>query len=255
MIYLTMPLNGLLMIAMPIVLAIVLHRRLGARGSLFGAGAITFVASQVVHLPLNYALAQAGILPARPEGALLIQMAVVAGLTSGLCEEIARWVAYRRFLKTTRSWNEALMFGAGHGGIEAIILGVLVLVTFAAMYTYQTSGVGSLPAEQQELARKQLEVYWSTPPFAALLGAVERVFALCTHLALSALVLQAFTRRNILFLFAAIGWHATVNGIALIALVLWGPYVTEAIIGVAALAAVAVTVALRNGSQASMERR
>ncbi len=46
-------LNGFLMIALPLVLGVVLARRWRLSWGLFGAGAATFVASQVFHIPFN----------------------------------------------------------------------------------------------------------------------------------------------------------------------------------------------------------
>src|SRR5688572_30652271 len=117
MLYLTYALNFLLMIALPILLGAFLARRLGVRWSLFGIGAVTFIASQVVHLPLNAgltALFANQILPNPPLVWKLPFNAIVLGLTAGLCEEIARYVVYRRWIKSARTWREALMFGAGH---------------------------------------------------------------------------------------------------------------------------------------------
>ena len=72
MLYVTFVLNPLLMLALPVLLGMFVARRLGQSWRLFFAGAATFVASQVVHLPLNAwvnGLAQAGRLPAPPEPA------------------------------------------------------------------------------------------------------------------------------------------------------------------------------------------
>lgn len=242
-----MPLNGLLMIAMPIALAIFLQRRLGVRGSLFGAGALTFIASQVLHIPflsLLTALFAQHVLPAPPSEWALPFNAVVLGLAAGLFEEVARWIAYRYFLRTARTWKEALMFGAGHGGIEAILLGMVVLVTFAAMYTFQTTP-GLIPAGQSAQIQAQLGPYWSQLPLAVFVGAYERVTTLCTHVAMAVLVLQAFTRRNILYLVAAILWHAAVDAIAVYAAPTWGIAVTEAILTVWGVAALLLIVAMR----------
>ncbi len=250
MLYFTIPLNGLLMIVLPIALGVTLHRGLGVRGSLFGWGTLTFVASQVVHIPLliglTYAFQQQW-LPNPPQEWTLPFNAITLGLLAGLCEEVARWLFYRYVITNARTWREALMFGAGHGGIEAILLGVVVFITFAQMYTLQSnpSLINTFPVTAQETARQQLVAYWSQPDFAPLLGALERVFALCLHLAMSALVLQALTRRKVLFLVAAILWHAAVDGIAVFALPTWGPAITEAIIAVSAVAALALISALR----------
>jgi len=46
-------LNGLLMIAIPLILGVVLARRWRLSWGLFGVGAATFVASQLLHIPFN----------------------------------------------------------------------------------------------------------------------------------------------------------------------------------------------------------
>jgi uncharacterized membrane protein YhfC len=203
---------------------------------------VTFVASQVLHIPFLLgltALFTQHYLPSPPTVWMLVFNAMVLGLAAGIFEEVARWVAYRYFLTTTRTWREALMFGTGHGGMEAILLGVVVLVTFAAMYTLQTTP-SLIPDAQRATIEAQLQAYWSQPTLTVFLGAYERVLALCTHLAMALLVLQVFTRGNILYLFAAILWHAAVDGLAVYAVATWGAYATEALLSLFALAALAL---------------
>ncbi len=246
-ILLTLPLNGLLMIAMPIALAIAFRRRWGVRASLFGAGALTFVASQVVHLPLLALIAwpfQQKLLSMPTEWNLPFN-ALVGGLAAGLCEELARYAAFRRFLKTTRTWQEGLMFGAGHGGIEAIILGVLVLVSFANYYTLSQMDIGTLPEASRAGAQQLLSAVNSTPPLLALLGAVERVFAISVHLGNSLLVLAGARLGRPALVGAAILWHAAVNAIAIVAVSFWGPLVTEGLIGLTAVASLALIFYMR----------
>ncbi len=239
MLYITYPLDALLMMAMPVALGILLARKLGLRWALFGAGALTFFASQAVHLPLNAgltALFAKGFLPAPPAEWKLLFNAAVLGLTAGLCEELARYAAYRWLLKSARTWRQALMFGAGHGGAEAIVLGVLVGVSFVTMLALRGSDLSFVPADQRALAAQQIAAYWSAPWYATLLGAVERVSAMGVQVSLAVIVLQACTRKNILWLGGAILWHAAVDAVAVLAAQTWGIYWTEAIVGVMAAA-------------------
>ncbi len=247
MIALTAPLNAALMIVMPIVLAVVLRRRLGVRGALFGAGALTFVASQVVHIPLNIGIGwvfQQGLLPPPPEWRMAFNL-VVLGLTSGLSEETARYIAFRRFLPKVATWREGMMFGAGHGGIEAILLGVAVLINFAAFYTLRESGYAGIPPESLEQTRQAVEVFWATPPLMAFLGGVERVFAICLHLALSLLVLTGVVRRAPVLWLAAVLWHATVNGVAVGIAQTVGAVEAEVALAFLTIPAIALIVGLR----------
>lgn len=91
------------------------------------------------------------------------------------------------------------MVGLGHGGTEALIFGVLAAVGFATMLAYRSidlSMVPSISAEQLELARQQVAAYWSAPMYMAILGFVERIFAMCLHVSLSVMVLYALVYMN-----------------------------------------------------------
>ena len=248
MLYLTYPLDALSMIALPVAVGVFLARKLGVTWMLFGAGALTFIASQIVHIPLNIGLTTLfakGSLPTPPAEWQLPFNAVVLGLTAGLSEELSRYLVYRRFLKSARTWRQALMFGAGHGGAEAIILGVLVAATFVTMLSLRGSDLSFVPADQRELATQQIAAFWSAQWYDTLLGAVERVSAMCVQVSLAVIVLQSFTRNNPLWLGLAIVWHAVVDAVAVIAVQTWGVYWTEAIVGLFAMISLMALFALR----------
>jgi uncharacterized membrane protein YhfC len=250
--YATHFLNFALMIAMPILLGVFLARRLGLRWSLYVVGAATFAASQVVHIPLNSgltALFTNRILPAPPVAWRLPFNAVVLGLTAGLCEEIARYLVYRYWIKSARTWREALMFGAGHGGIEAIFFGALAGAAFVQFVTLRNTDLSTLPltAHQAVVLREQITAYWSAPWYATLLGAVERAFTLCFHLSATVMVLQAFRRQNLLWLVAAILWHAAADASAVFVGGTWGVYWAEAAVGAFGVASLGLIFALRPG--------
>lgn len=242
--------NALLMIAIPLVLGTILARRLRVGWSLFMVGAVTFVGSQVFHLPFNSWVLSLGIewlgLTEAQAGVPLAVVAILYGLSSGVFEEMARYLVYRLQLKDVRSWGQALMFGAGHGGVEAILLGGLA--TYALFQAVAYRGVdlsGMAPPEQLELVRAQLEAYWTAPWYSTVLGAVERAFALCFHLSASLLVLQAITRKKPAWLVLAISWHALVNAVTLFAFGIWGAYVAEGLIGLMALFSLWIVFTLR----------
>ena len=75
-----------LMIFFPLALGWWIRRRYRVGWGIFWAGAATFILSQIVHLPLNWAL---GLLGGGRGVALwpLAAMALVAGLSAALCEE------------------------------------------------------------------------------------------------------------------------------------------------------------------------
>lgn len=250
MLYVTYALNFLLMMLLPLGLGFWLYKRLGTPWRLFIIGAVTFIASQVVHIPLLWgltALVNAEGFPVVPRAYALVFNAVVLGLAAGLCESLARYLVLRFWLKSARTWRAALMFGAGHGGIEAIIFGVLAGLSFVNLVALKGMDLSTLglPADQLAKLAKDVALYWSAPWYLSLLGAVERVFALCLHLAATVLVLQALTRRNLLWLGAAVVWHSLADGLGVFAAGTVGVYQTEAVIGAMALASLGIIFALR----------
>ena len=247
MLYITYTLNALLMIGLPFALAAFLARRLGTRWGLVWVGAVTFIASQVVHIPLNYVLGQAGVIQPAKAGWPLVWYAAVLGLSAGLCEEVARYLVVRFWLKRDRSWNAALMFGAGHGGVEAVIFGVLAGIGAINIFILRNVDPAQLGVTPDKLPAVQAQVAaaWNVPVLYPLLGAFERVSAISTHLFLAVLVMQAFTRRNSLWLAAAILWHALTDALAVYAITTWGALPTEAIIAVLALIGLGLMFALR----------
>lgn len=247
--------NALGMVALPLALGFILARRLGTSWSLFGIGAVTFVGSQILHIPFNLWVLGPGLarlgLAGNVVGWRLAAAAAVLGLSAGVFEEGARFLVYRFWIRGARSRREALMFGAGHGGIEALVLGGLASLALFQALAYRNADLTALvPANQVEAARAQLAAYWSAPWYRAILGAVERAFALCLHLSLAVLVLQAFTRPNPLWLAAAVAWHALADAAAVWAGGTWGALQAEAIVGVMALASLGIVLLLRDKPRA-----
>jgi len=251
-------LNGLLMLAAPLALGAILARRLRAPWSLYAAGAAGFMGSQVLHIPFNLAvlspaLQRAGLVPGSGFPAEMLGPALL-GLSAGLFEETARYLVYRWVGRQGRSWAGGLMLGAGHGGLEAILLGLLVLYGFFQAVAYQGADLSALvPAEQAAAAEANLNAYWSAPAPAALLGAVERLLAICIQLGLSILVLQSIRRQNALWLVLAIGWHALVDAAALLALGAWGAWATEGVVALFAVASLGAAFRLRDRGEAPAE--
>jgi uncharacterized membrane protein YhfC len=255
LLFVTRLLNGLIMIALPVGLAIFLTRRFRLGWRLFFIGAVSFILSQVGHIPFNYGvnlLFQRGILPLPPPAWKSLFDAVFLGLSAGLWEELTRYFIYRGWAKDARSWGRGLLLGAGHGGCEAILLGLLVLVTFVNMAILRGADLSALiPADQLELAREQVAQYWSIPWTLSLLGAVERLFTLPFHLACSILVLQTFLRRQGRWVWLAVGWHALADASLVYASGLWGglplgPYILEGVVGLFALASLAIVFLFRS---------
>jgi len=228
-------LNALLMILIPILLGIFLARKFHLSWRLFLFGGFAFILSQIFHLPLNALLAH--FVPGLgAEGVVWLQ-ALIFGFTAAITEELARYSILRNNLKEARSWKSALMYGAGHGGFEAMILGVLAGLTVVNMIALHNNPglLDSVPADKLALLQKQLVTFWSTPWYLALMGAVERVSTLIIQISLAVIVMQTFLKKNKSWLWAAIGWHWLVDAAAVLSAAHFSIPITELIIGVLAV--------------------
>ena len=240
-------LNFVLMIGLPIALGFFLNARLRVPWRLWFIGVATFVLSQVGHIPFNALLFNGVMLPPATAWPLPV-LALAAGLSAGLFEEIARYVVYRLWIKEARTWRQAVMFGAGHGGGEAIIIGVLTAMTTINLLALQNMDLNTLGLTAAQLAalQAQMETFRTAPWYMALLGAVERVWAMTFHIAAAVLVMQAVRRRNLLWLVAAILWHTVLNAVSLLVVDAAGAVWTEVALGGLSIISLVIILVLRD---------
>ncbi|MBE0669197.1 MAG: YhfC family intramembrane metalloprotease [Anaerolineales bacterium] len=232
MLEILLAINSLGMLLLPLIAAFYFSRKLKLSWKLFLAGALTFIASQVLHIPLVLALNTS------LQSLNIVISAIVLGLLAGLFEETARYILYKFILKKTRTWDEGVYVGIGHGGVEAILLGAITLLTFVNMLAYRNmdlSTVPSIPAEQVELATQQVKEYWSTPAHMAILGLVERIFAMTLHVALSVMVLYGLVTKNQVWFWLAVLWHTIVDALAVYLVQKIDMLALEGIVGICAV--------------------
>jgi uncharacterized membrane protein YhfC len=222
----------------------------------FWIGAATFIISQVLHIPFNALLTpifdQFGFI-ALPLVLQNILLSIFLGLSAGLFEEFSRYFMYKWWAKDARSWASGLIAGAGHGGIEAIILGILVLYGYIQMMVVKGTDISTLVTPDQiEAANAQIQAYWTAPWYMTLLGAVERLFTIPLHMACSVLVLQAFTRKKFWWVGLAVFLHALADGVAVFAAQNGVPALgIEGIIGIFAIVSVVIIFVVRTAEPPS----
>jgi uncharacterized membrane protein YhfC len=149
--------NFLGMIALPIALWIYFTRKFSLSWKLVLAGGLTFIASQVLHIPLVL------VLGSFLKNVSLLINAIILGLLAGIFEETARYILFKFILKKSRSWKEGVLVGLGHGGMEAAILGILVALTFVNMMIYKNIDLSTVPSILQNNLNWQRasRAYWS----------------------------------------------------------------------------------------------
>ena len=229
----------LAIVAGPLVFVIWAAGRSGWGVRLIGVGAATFVLSQVVHLPLNWVLGNMGVLTSAPP--IDTTSAAILGLTSGLCEELARYGAMKWWVREVRDGSQATGFGLGHGGFEAVLVGILGCFTALNMLALQTMDLNTLGLEpaQLKVVQSQVLAYQEQPFWQPVLAPIERALTMANHVWMSLLVMLALLRKQLRWLVAAIAWHALLNGLVLVTLRDHGVVASEAILMLMTLGAVA----------------
>ena len=243
------PLNGMICIALGVGLGIYLTLRFKLNWRLWWVGAFTFIFSQVGHLPFNIGVLNpwmADVMESLPAAWRVPITAVVLGLSAGLFEEFSRFAVYRWWIRDARTWSQGLLFGAGHGGLEAILVGGLSLYTYIQLVALRGTDLTTIiPADQVSLVQQQVSLYWSLPWYDSLLGALERLLTLPLHLACAVLVLQAFTRHRFGWVWLAVGLHTLVNAVAVYLAQVANVYLAELFIGILAILEIGLIMWLR----------
>lgn len=183
-------------------------------------------------------------------------MALYGGLMAGLFEETGRFLAFKTVLRSKRNNDaNALMYGAGHGGFEAMMLLGIAMINNLTWSILINSGntemiTGKLSGEALTQAEQAIQALITTPSYQFLFGSVERVFAIVLQISFSVLVWFAAKKLSSILLYpAAILLHFLVDAVTAVMSGLGVPPIaTEVVVGVMAVAAaiIARTVWKRN---------
>ncbi len=215
-------LNAVLMLGIPCFLALKLYRRGKGRFRPIWIGAAAFILSQVGHIPFNQfvmlpLLESNGISSLSQEGTPLLILGIAAGLSAGMFEETTRYLVMKFWLKRDHNDFLPVKYGVGHGGVEAVLTGLLVLYAFVQVMALGGDGaLASFDPEQITLIQSQLEAYWAVPWQYSLLGAWERVSAMSFHVGASIMVYKSIREKKPGWLLIALLGHTVFNAFAVI---------------------------------------
>ena len=177
-----MALSALIGIALPVVLYIIFRKK-GANHLPFWTGCVTFVLFALVLEQLVYSfLIKTALWMTISSNVWLY--GIFGGFMAGFFEETGRFLAMKTVLRKQRGNDtNALMYGAGHGGIEAVlILSVSMIVNVIFCLQYNAGIPSTFGGSTQALA------IIASSPAIFLAGGVERVLAVTIHVTLSVLV-------------------------------------------------------------------
>ncbi|AIM16904.1 MULTISPECIES: YhfC family intramembrane metalloprotease [Neobacillus] len=135
-------------------------------------------------------------------------------LAAGVFEELGRFLLFVWLLKKYHDYKSGISFGIGWGGIEAILLSLIIAGQRIILSLLLNAGVleaavgAQFPADQlaavkDELVSKGASFY--------LLGSLERFFAVFIQIALSLLVLIGVVKKRFSLVVLAILIHAAID--------------------------------------------
>ena len=217
-----MGISAILSFVIPVVLLIYIKRRHKANILPFFVGCgVMLVFALVLESLVHQAVFRTDIGIAIQNNIWLY--ALYGGLMAGLFEETGRLAAFKTILKRYHENDgNALMYGAGHGGFEAVaILGLTMIGNIVLSVLINTGMLESVPglssAENAAAIDQALSGITSAAPYTFLLGITERIFAIVMQISLSILVWFASKDKESLMLFPlAIIIHALVDGVTVV---------------------------------------
>ena len=125
---------------------------------------------------------------------------LIGCLLAGVFEEVGRYLAFRFLLKRYTNRQDAVTYGIGHGGIEAILVLGLTAINNIAIAQLVTSGsietiTNGLTGVQLDQVQAQIAAVASFGAANLLLGLAERAIAMTLHISLSVVVFRAVRQR------------------------------------------------------------
>jgi uncharacterized membrane protein YhfC len=184
---------GLLTMASVLVFAVFIARKTGASWKYWLYGAVVFIVFQGVLrlpwlIPLNILLRNM----LRSSITALIGFTAFAALTAALFERGGQWVLFRKFVRPEeRTAANALMIGAGHGGVEAFFIGLLIALQGLNYLLLFTLPPELVKGQEQAIAQAKAvfaQLAWWSP----FMGMWERLSTQVFQIAATILVWQSF---------------------------------------------------------------
>jgi uncharacterized membrane protein YhfC len=204
-------------IGLPVTLALIVTRRFKVAWIVVLTGVLTFIGSQVVHIPLLQIpalLQKMGVAVVLPSQWPIWAYALYLGLFAGLCEETARLIGFKILKNKAKDFKGGLALGIGHGGVESVIIGGIVLASLLAAILYNPKTELAMGVSQEVIngMQAQLSAFWAVPWHMPLAGAVERITAISSHLLMTVLVWKTVMRGKAWGYPLAVLYHTALDG-------------------------------------------
>lgn len=230
----------LLSLVFPLLLAIWFCRKYKAPVTTVLLGALTFLIFQLIlRIPLLRIL-QSYYPGTNPnlEGWNLVFYSFFMAFTAALFEEGGRVLVYKLFLKKKTDRINAIAFGIGHGGFEAISLVGFTYINNLILMAVINLGILNPANDPTGALSKAADLIINTSPVMFLMAGIERVLSIILHIGFSLLVVYGLASKKTRFVLYAFLAHFVLNfPLVFIQGMAGGMYITMAYIAVLALVA------------------
>lgn len=246
----------ILSIGFPIVLMIICRKKFKARISSFFIGAATFVLFAMVLEQISHMGVLVGLgLNAKSNKWLYY---IYAASAAAVFEETGRIIAMKYFMKKRCDFPNAFMYGIGHGGIEAIIIGGISSINNLVSMLMINSGMmqASLSGLSDEVRNKtitRLSALWTTPKTLFFASGIERVSAIILHIGLSLLIYNGLKQCKKKIVAMAFGIHFAVDFVSVVSASVLSVWLIEVIVFVFAATTFIFAYRLNKGKDVNIQ--
>ncbi len=204
----------LVTIGLPILAGIWLNKNLAVSWRVMIFGVLGYFIAQVLVTLLFsgiMALYDRGGLTLSQQSLFTTQLAISI-FFGAILGVVIRWATMRFAKEPLDTLEAAYGMGVGYGGTESIIrVGLPLLFTFITMLSNINVDLQTSTLDPDVIT--QLSALWQVPVLVPLAGSLERLAAFVMHITVTILILQAFNRKNNLWLGAAVGLELLVIGL------------------------------------------
>jgi uncharacterized membrane protein YhfC len=209
-------------IGLPFAVARWTTRRYSVAWIVFWTGFLTYIVAQMVSalfLTGIIVLFVGGVLPQPSQSTHAVYGLLLAGVTAGLFQNAGRWVGFRLLKEKGNSWGGALTLGAGHGGLQTILIGLSLLVNFIIVIIFTNGNRNALPFLGSLGPDVSLQAgdFWSQSWYTLLAQGFELAALFLGQIVLAVIVWLSIAKRNWLWFILAVVWQAVLESVPLMA--------------------------------------
>ena len=223
-----------ILVSLAAVVAVFLYgrKRLGATVSAFFVGIGTFTLFAMVLESLMHNLIYPTALGQKIWGNTLLY-ALYGGAAAALFEETGRIFAAKTFLRKCSDVPNAYMYGAGHGGVEALYVGVITQISNLSLAATINAGkagelLSTVSGAQRDAALQQLRALCQSESSLFFLAGLERVLAIALHIALSLILFRGLREKKTGLVVLCYALHFALDAILVLVNSAFGAYAAEA---------------------------